>query len=59
MIIFVTMQGYSLKVYDCFRPQRAVDDFVAWSNNHYDVLTKREFYPTLNKPDVSVEVLHF
>ena len=23
--------GVGLKVYDCYRPQRAVDDFVAWS----------------------------
>ncbi len=41
--------GYSLKVYDCYRPQRAVNDFVAWSQNPYDFLTKREFYPTLEK----------
>ncbi|WP_235733858.1 M15 family metallopeptidase [Mycolicibacterium austroafricanum] len=24
-------QGYSLKVYDCYRPQRAVNDFVEWA----------------------------
>jgi D-alanyl-D-alanine dipeptidase len=24
--------GVGLKVYDCYRPQRAVDDFVAWSH---------------------------
>ena len=24
-------QGYTLKVYDCYRPQRAVDHFVRWS----------------------------
>src|SRR3954470_16020301 len=23
-------RGYSLKVYDCYRPQRAVDRFAAW-----------------------------
>ncbi|HET8949600.1 MAG TPA: M15 family metallopeptidase, partial [Solirubrobacteraceae bacterium] len=26
----VRAKGYTLKVYDCYRPQRAVDDFVAW-----------------------------
>ena len=26
-------QGYTLKVYDCYRPQRAVDEFVAWGEN--------------------------
>lgn len=41
--------GYSLKVYDCYRPQRAVDDFVRWANNSYDTLTKLEFYPTIDK----------
>ena len=24
-------RGYTLKVYDCYRPQRAVNDFVAWA----------------------------
>jgi len=27
----LTAFGVRLKVYDCYRPQRAVDDFVAWS----------------------------
>ena len=26
-------QGYSLKVYDCYRPQRAVDHFVRWAKD--------------------------
>ena len=29
-------QGYSLKVYDCYRPQRAVDHFVRWAENLQD-----------------------
>ena len=41
--------GYTLKVYDCYRPQRAVNDFVNWANNTLDILTKTEFYPTLDK----------
>ena len=28
----VRAKGYTLKVYDCYRPQRAVDDFVAWAS---------------------------
>lgn len=43
---------YTLKVYDCYRPQRAVDDFINWGNNSMDVLTKNEFYPTIDKPDL-------
>jgi len=41
--------GYSLKVYDCFRPQRAVDDFVAWAQQPDDDTMRAEFYPRLEK----------
>ena len=26
-------RGYTLKVYDCYRPQRAVDEFVSWARD--------------------------
>ncbi len=42
-------QGYSLKVYDCYRPQRAVNDFVAWAKDLGDVRMKGEFYPRVEK----------
>ncbi|EAR99446.1 D-alanyl-D-alanine dipeptidase (macronuclear) [Tetrahymena thermophila SB210] len=42
-------QGYSIKVYDCYRPQKAVEDFYQWSLNFSDSLMKNEFYPLLNK----------
>ncbi|MEV0428739.1 M15 family metallopeptidase [Micromonospora sp. NPDC050495] len=38
-------QGRSLKVYDCYRPQRAVDDFVAWAKRPGEQQMKGEFYP--------------
>lgn len=41
-------QGYTLKVYDCYRPQRAVDHFVRWSRNDSRRM-KREFYPRERK----------
>ncbi|MFF5181326.1 M15 family metallopeptidase [Micromonospora sp. NPDC000316] len=41
--------GHSLKVYDCYRPQPAVDDFVAWSKSTREQQTKAEFYPDLAK----------
>ncbi|KUI30309.1 D-alanyl-D-alanine dipeptidase [Mycobacterium sp. IS-1496] len=44
-----TAQGYSLKVYDCYRPQRAVDQFVAWANDLPDQRMKAEFYPRVDK----------
>ncbi|MFI6081964.1 M15 family metallopeptidase [Streptomyces sp. NPDC051217] len=42
-------QGYSLKVYDCYRPQRAVDHFVRWAKDLADERTKPEFYPRVDK----------
>jgi D-alanyl-D-alanine dipeptidase len=43
--------GYSLKVYDCYRPTEAVDAFAAWSQNKSD-LTKTEFYPNIDKKNL-------
>ncbi|MEV0092702.1 M15 family metallopeptidase [Streptomyces sp. NPDC050738] len=42
-------QGYSLKVYDCYRPQRAVDHFVRWAKDLDDEKMKAEFYPQVDK----------
>lgn len=39
---------FSLKVYDCYRPVRAVHAFVAWAAAPEDGRTKR-YYPRLNK----------
>lgn len=41
----------SLKVYDCYRPQMAVDEFIAWSQQPNDHKMKEEFYPRVNKAD--------
>lgn len=41
--------GYSLKVYDCYRPQRAVDHFVRWAKDLDDETMKDEFYPRVDK----------
>ena len=38
-----------LKIYDCYRPQQAVDHFVRWAKDIDDIKTKREFYPTIDK----------
>ncbi|TDU79374.1 D-alanyl-D-alanine dipeptidase [Streptomyces sp. KS 21] len=42
-------RGYSLTVYDCYRPQRAVDSFVRWAADPQDQSTKAEFYPDIDK----------
>ena len=41
-----------LKVYDCYRPQRAVDHFVAWARRTRDRRMQREFYPRVDKADL-------
>jgi D-alanyl-D-alanine dipeptidase len=45
----VRAKGYTLKVYDCYRPQRAVDAFVAWAKDLSDRRMKAEFYPSVRK----------
>ncbi|MFG2050041.1 M15 family metallopeptidase [Micromonospora sp. NPDC048935] len=47
--------GHSLKVYDCYRPQPAVDDFVAWSKRPGEQQTKAEFYPDVAKDRLFAE----
>jgi zinc D-Ala-D-Ala dipeptidase len=45
----VRRDGYTLKVYDCYRPQRAVNVFVRWARDLDDTRMKREFYPRVRK----------
>lgn len=47
--------GLSLMVYDCYRPQSAVDYFVKWAADHSDTAMKREFYPRVEKTDLLKE----
>ena len=41
--------GLTVKIYDCYRPQRAVDHFVRWAKDVADTKTREEFYPTIDK----------
>lgn len=41
--------GLGLKVYDCYRPQRAVAHFARWAADANDQSTKAEFYPNVDK----------
>ena len=45
----VREQGYRLKIYDAYRPQKGVNHFVRWSKAVVDTLMKRYFYPDLQK----------
>ncbi|MFZ4380202.1 MAG: M15 family metallopeptidase [Polynucleobacter sp.] len=41
--------GLGLLVFDAYRPQQSVDDFVAWSKNAKDTKTKSAYYPRVQK----------
>ncbi|MGY5850025.1 M15 family metallopeptidase [Salegentibacter sp. F14] len=45
-------QGYSLKVFDAYRPQIAVDHFVVWAQDPADTLAKQGFYPNIPKSEL-------
>ena len=48
----LTTFGLSLKVFDAYRPQRAVDHFVRWAKVLNDTLTKQKYYPNVAKKDL-------
>lgn len=41
--------GLTFKVYDCYRPITAVDDFAQWADDTKNTKTQAEFYPNQNK----------
>ena len=45
----VMSQGYRLKIYDAYRPQKGVDHFVRWSLDTADTKMTTFFYPDLDK----------
>ena len=42
-------RGLTLKVFDCYRPARAVAHFVRWARSLRDQSMKAEFYPQVDK----------
>jgi D-alanyl-D-alanine dipeptidase len=47
--IILAEKGLSLKIFDAYRPQQAVDHFVKWARVLNDTLMKREYYPEVPK----------
>ena len=45
-------QGYCLKIFDAYRPQRAVDHFIEWVKKPGDTLMKVKFYPEVTKKEL-------
>ena len=48
----VAKKGYRLKVYDCYRPQRAVNDFVIWAKDLNDTKMKATYYANVPKKEL-------
>lgn len=46
--------GYTLKIFDAYRPQMAVDHFVEWAKDLKDTRMKQYFYPEENKASLFV-----
>ena len=44
--------GLGLKIFDAYRPQRAVNHFVRWAEDLTDTKTKQDFYPRVNKENL-------
>jgi zinc D-Ala-D-Ala dipeptidase len=42
-------RGLAIKVFDCYRPTRAVANFVRWARDLKDTAGKAEFYPRVDK----------
>ena len=38
-----------MKIFDAYRPQRAVDDFVLWAKNLSDTSMKKKYFPKVSK----------
>jgi D-alanyl-D-alanine dipeptidase len=45
-------QSLSLKMFDCYRPARAVADMVAWSKNGRETVAERRYNPAFSKADL-------
>jgi D-alanyl-D-alanine dipeptidase len=52
---YLQQQNLCLKVYDGYRPQRAVDHFIVWARDINDTLNKHIFYPNVKKKDLFKE----
>lgn len=45
-------KGYGLKVFDGYRPKRAVEHFIRWGSQMEDGKTKSTFYPDMTRAEV-------
>ncbi len=45
----LVQKGYRLKIYDAYRPQKAVNHFARWAEDIKDTRMKKYFYPEVDK----------
>lgn len=45
-------KGYRLKIFDAYRPQKAVNHFIRWSKDAKDTKMKKQYYPNTAKKDL-------
>ena len=50
--IDLVKNGMGLKIFDAYRPQRAVDHFVRWAMDIEDTVKKEQFYPNVKKSNL-------
>jgi D-alanyl-D-alanine dipeptidase len=50
-------EGYGLRIWDCYRPARAVANFVRWAGDLADTRTKAVHYPNLGKAQLLGEYI--
>ena len=48
-------QHLGLKIYDAYRPQKAVNHFARWAKKLNDTLKKNEYYPNVKKKNLFKE----
>jgi D-alanyl-D-alanine dipeptidase len=48
----LVLQKLSLKMFDCYRPTRAVADMVAWSRDGRETVASKRFNPAFGKADL-------
>ncbi|NCO62276.1 MAG: M15 family metallopeptidase [Flavobacteriales bacterium] len=49
------LQNLCLKVYDGYRPQRAVNHFIDWARHLNDTINKKTYYPNVDKSSLFKE----
>ena len=47
--------GFGLMIFDAYRPQRAVSQFVKWAQDSTDTKMKEQYYPNIDKKDLFKE----